>query len=150
MEGDLYEDVEAGKLTKGDYVMIGDKPCRVFKVSKAKPGKHGSAKAIITAVGIIDNKKVEKTYPTYESLKAPKLKRTEYFCNYMDDEGYLQLQMDSGEMKEDVKLSEQEQMKEVNDNIKKFLEEEKDILVTVLEVVGQEIPCAVREDNTEI
>ena len=42
------EKVQAGSLVKGNYCMMGDKPCRVISTSKAKPGKHGSAKATTT------------------------------------------------------------------------------------------------------
>ena len=150
MEGGAHtEKVEAGKLTKGSLVMMGDKPCKVVKTSKAKPGKHGSAKAIITAVGIIDDKKVEKSFGTSDLIDAPIVKRTEYPCLGMEGD-HLQLQMESGEMKEDVKLSTQETMKDVNENIKKFIDDDTPCLVTVLSVCGSEIPCAVREDNMEV
>ena len=51
------EKVQAGSLIKGSFIMMGSKPCKVISTSKAKPGKHGSAKAIIIAVGILDDKK---------------------------------------------------------------------------------------------
>ena len=50
-------------------------------------------------------------------------------------------------MKEDVKFSQQATMKEVNDSIKKFMEDDIPILVTVMKVCGVEFPCAVREDK---
>ena len=143
------EKVEAGKLTKGSLIMMGDKPCKVTKTSKAKPGKHGSAKAIIVAVGIIDDKKVEKSFGTSDLVDAPIVKRTEYPCLGLEGD-HLQLQDESGEMKEDVKFSTQESLKDVNENIKKFIEDDVPILVTVMSVCGQEFPCAVREDNLDV
>ena len=87
MEGGNYtEKVEAGKLTKGSLVMMGDKPCKVTKTSKAKPGKHGSAKAIIVAVGILDDKKVEQSFGTSDLIDAPIVKRIEYPCLGMEGE----------------------------------------------------------------
>ena len=56
---DSYKDIEkvqAGCLIKGNYIMMGDKPCKIISTTKAKPGKHGSAKAIIVAVGLLDDK----------------------------------------------------------------------------------------------
>jgi len=50
---------EAKQFRKGDFIMIDDVPCRVVDISLSKPGKHGSAKARIIAVGIIDGKKRE-------------------------------------------------------------------------------------------
>ena len=135
---------QANSFTKGDHIMIGDKPCKVNSTTKAKPGKHGSAKIIIVAQGILDDKKIEKTFGSSDMIDVPKMKRTEYTLLGIDDE-YLQLQDDNGEMKEDVKFSDQDTMKEVNENIKKFWDDEVDCLVTVLNVNGLEIPCAVRE-----
>ena len=34
----------AGRLTKGDFLMIRGRPCKVFDVSRKAPGKHGAAK----------------------------------------------------------------------------------------------------------
>ena len=149
MEGGDTEKVEAGKLTKGSLVMINDKPCKVVKTSKAKPGKHGSAKAIITAVGILDDKKVEKSFGTADLLDAPIVKRTEYPLLGIEDD-FLQLQEESGDLKENVTFSAQDSMKEVNEQIKKFIEDDVPCLVTVLKCCGEEIPCSVREDKTEI
>ena len=141
------EKVQAGSLVKGSYVMIGGKPCRVISTSKAKPGKHGSAKAIIVAVGILDDKKVEKSFGTSDLIDAPILKRTEYPLLNVDEE-FLELQMESGDVRSDIKFSEQESLKEVNDNIMKYFESETPCLVTILSVCGIEVPCAVREDSS--
>ena len=147
MEGaPTTEKVQAGSLTKGSLVMMNDKPCKVIKTSKAKPGKHGSAKAIIVAVSLTDDKKIEQSFGTSDLIDAPIVKRTEYPCLGIEGD-FLQLQTDSGEMKEDVKFSTQDSMKEVNDQIKKMIEDDIPILVTVMAVCGQEIPCAVREDK---
>ena len=140
------EKVEAGKLTKGSLVIINDKPCKVQKTSKAKPGKHGSAKAIITAVGILDDKKVEQSFGTSDLLDAPIVKRIEYPCLGIEDD-FLQLQEESGELKENVTFSTQESLKEVNEQIRRFNDEEVPILVTVMKCMGQEIPVSVREDK---
>ena len=147
MEGTpTTEKVQAGSLTKGSLVMMGDKPCKVIKTSKAKPGKHGSAKAIIVAVSLTDDKKVEQSFGTSDLIDAPIVKRTEYPCLGLEGD-FLQLQAENGDMKEDVKFSNQESMKEVNEQIKKFMADDIPILVTVMSVCGQEIPCAVREDK---
>ena len=146
MEGGDTEKVEAGKLTKGSLVCINGKPCKVQKTSKAKPGKHGSAKAIITAVGILDDKKVEQSFGTSDLLDAPIVKRTEYPCLGIEDD-FLQLQEESGELKENVTFSTQESLKEVNEQIQKFIEEDVPILVTVMRCMGTEVPVACREDK---
>ena len=78
-------------------------------------------------------------------IDAPILKRTEYPLLGLKD-GFLQLQKEDGSMKDDVRFSEQDSMKEVNEQIQKFYDSDTPCLVTVLAVCGQEFPCAVRED----
>ena len=148
MEGGDIEKVEAGKLTKGSLVMINDKPCKVHKTSKAKPGKHGSAKAIIVAIGILDDKKVEQSFGTSDLLDAPIVKRVEYPLLGIDED-FLQLQDESGEMKEDVKLNDRESLKEVKDQILKFWEDDVPCLVMVMKCMGTEVPVGVREDKDD-
>lgn len=41
-----------GELKVGSYVVIDNEPCRVVDITKAKTGKHGSAKANVVAVSI--------------------------------------------------------------------------------------------------
>ncbi len=62
---------EAKQFRKGDFIMIDDVPCRVVDISLSKPGKHGSAKARIVAVGIIDGKKREISKPGDSKIPAP-------------------------------------------------------------------------------
>ena len=54
---------ELGSLKIGSYILLpvsdqptGD-PCRITEYDTSKPGKHGSAKARIVAVGIFDGQK---------------------------------------------------------------------------------------------
>jgi translation initiation factor 5A len=41
-------------LKPGSFVLVDDAPCKVEDLSISKPGKHGSAKARVTAIGIFD------------------------------------------------------------------------------------------------
>ena len=145
MEGGDLEKIEAGKLKIGSLVMINDRPCKVTKTTKAKPGKHGSAKAIITAVGILDDKKVEQSFGTADLLDAPIVKRTEYLYLGIED-NFLQLQMENGDMREDITFSKQASMKDVNDLILKMIEDDTPMLITVMKCMMTEFPCAARED----
>ena len=51
--------VDVGELRVGGYMMIEGEPCRIVDIAKSKPGKHGSAKARIVAIGVFGNS--EKT-----------------------------------------------------------------------------------------
>lgn len=53
----MKQQVEVKNLKEGKYVIIDDEPCVIKSISKSKPGKHGSAKARIDAIGIFDKQK---------------------------------------------------------------------------------------------
>ncbi|MHA1933868.1 MAG: translation initiation factor IF-5A [Candidatus Thorarchaeota archaeon] len=58
-------------LKPGSYFIIDDEPCRVISIEKSKPGKHGSAKANITAVGFFDNRKRNVIMPADRMVDVP-------------------------------------------------------------------------------
>ncbi len=62
---------EIKDLKPGAYVMMDGEPCRVTKITKSKPGKHGSTKARVEAVGIFDDKKRTLLKPTSASCQIP-------------------------------------------------------------------------------
>ncbi len=63
--------MEAGSLKPGSFVVIDGEPCRVVEVEKSKPGKHGSAKARIVAIGLFDNVKRTLIAPTDTRVEVP-------------------------------------------------------------------------------
>jgi translation initiation factor 5A len=50
---------QCGKLRIGGHIVISGKPCKIMEMTKAKNGKHGSAKAHIIALDIFTDKKIE-------------------------------------------------------------------------------------------
>lgn len=62
---------EIKELKVGSYVMIDGEPCKVSKITKSKPGKHGSTKARVEAIGIFDSKKRTLLKPTSASCQIP-------------------------------------------------------------------------------
>ena len=140
------EKVSAGGLHKGNLVMIKDCPCKVTIVGHAKPGKHGAAKAIVTGIDIFTNNKLETTFSTGDMVDAPLVKRVEYTVVNIEDDGFLQLLDDSGEMKEDIQFPTEEHLKEVVDKTKEIFEAGKnECLVIVLQALGREQLVSVRE-----
>jgi translation initiation factor 5A len=63
--------VQVGQLKEGSYLLIDDFPCQIKGIEKSKPGKHGSAKARITAFGIFDNQKRGLLKPTDADVYVP-------------------------------------------------------------------------------
>ncbi len=62
---------EVKDLKPGSYVMIDGEPCRVSRITKSKPGKHGSTKARVEAIGVFDGKKRTLLKPTASSCNIP-------------------------------------------------------------------------------
>ncbi len=68
---------EAKTLKPGSYLLIDEEPCRVISIEKSKPGKHGAAKANITAVGFFDDRKRNVIMPADRMVDVPVIdKRT--------------------------------------------------------------------------
>lgn len=60
-----------GQLREGGYVMIDGFVCQIKTVEKSKPGKHGAAKARITATGLFDNQKRNLMAPVHADAEVP-------------------------------------------------------------------------------
>ena len=103
---------EAKHFKKGDFIMVDDVPCRVVDVTLSSPGKHGSAKARIVAVGILDNKKRELVKPGSAKVPAPIVDKKEGqvisisgdIVQIMDSETYEMFESNiPEELKDDLK-----------------------------------------------
>jgi translation initiation factor 5A len=60
-----------GNLKIGSFVIIDGEPCRVVEISKAKTGKHGSAKATVTAIGLFSKSKKVLVAPVDTQVEVP-------------------------------------------------------------------------------
>lgn len=71
----MKEQVEVRELKEGRYVIIDDEPCIIKGISHSKPGKHGSAKARVDAIGIFDNQKRSVVQPVTAKVYVPTVER---------------------------------------------------------------------------
>ena len=62
---------ELGSLKPGNLVVIDGEPCKVVSIEKSKPGKHGSAKARVVAIGIFDGVKRSIVGPVDSQIEIP-------------------------------------------------------------------------------
>ena len=123
--------ISAGELKKGDYVCIKGFPCRITDVSTSKTGKHGHAKANITAVDIFTNKKYEEVSPTSHNLPAPFVKKLEY--QLIDIQGdRLSLLSESNEESDFPCPPDEELMKQ----IRTAYDEGKEVTVSIVSAMG--------------
>jgi translation initiation factor 5A len=63
--------MDVGSLRVGGYMIIDNEPCRIVDITKSKPGKHGSAKARIVAIGIFDGVKRSIVKPVGANAEVP-------------------------------------------------------------------------------
>jgi translation initiation factor 5A len=63
--------IDVGSLRVGGYMIIDGDPCHIVDITKSKPGKHGSAKARIVAIGIFDNQKRQFVKPVDSNAEIP-------------------------------------------------------------------------------
>jgi len=67
----MSKPADVGSLREGRYIIVDGEPCRIVEISKSKPGKHGSAKARIVAIGIFDSAKRSFVKPVDASVEVP-------------------------------------------------------------------------------
>ncbi|KPV61516.1 MAG: Translation initiation factor 5A [Candidatus Bathyarchaeota archaeon BA1] len=67
----MSKPVELGALKVGSFVLIEDEPCRIVDYAKSKPGKHGSAKARVVAIGVFDGVKRSFVKPVDSQVEVP-------------------------------------------------------------------------------
>ena len=66
---------EVKSLKPGSFVIIDDVPCKVTDISISKPGKHGAAKARLTAVGLFDKIKRVVVKPGGARIDTPVIEK---------------------------------------------------------------------------
>ncbi|MEM3841179.1 MAG: translation initiation factor IF-5A [Candidatus Micrarchaeaceae archaeon] len=59
------------ELRIGRYVLIDGIPCKVVAIDVSSPGKHGSAKMRVTAIGIFDGQKKTLLKPSDSDVEVP-------------------------------------------------------------------------------
>ena len=67
----MSKPVDVGSLRVGGYLLIDNEPCRIVDITKSKPGKHGSAKARIVAIGVFDSQKRQFVKPVDSNAEIP-------------------------------------------------------------------------------
>ena len=139
---------QAGEIRKGSYAMLKGHPCKVVDYSTSKTGKHGHAKAHIIGIDIFTGKKHEDLCPTSHNMSVPNVNKDEYTVMDVQDDGQLSLLTAAGDTKDDLNLPDgTDESKAIAKEIQEKFAAGKSLIVTVMSAVGQEMICAVKEDN---
>lgn len=148
--------VEAGQIRKGGYIMIKGKPCKVRDVSVSKTGKHGHAKCKFSAVDIFTGNTCEELCPSTHSIDVPVVNKKDWIISGIQDETYVLLMDDDGEMREDLQLPNQHYKTDDDNNVSSLIKEycelvengsNIDIFCTVISAVGKEKIIDVRKKD---
>jgi translation initiation factor 5A len=67
----MSKPVDVGSLRVGGFMLCEGEPCRIVDITKSKPGKHGSAKARIVAIGVFDGVKRSIVKPVDSNAEVP-------------------------------------------------------------------------------
>ncbi len=81
-------------------------------------------------------------------VDAPIVIKTDYTLINVDDEGYMSLMSNQGDIKQDLRIPEEEWLKEVVNRAKEIIEkDERDCIVTIMQSMNREMLITSRECN---
>ncbi|MCY0868021.1 MAG: translation initiation factor IF-5A [Desulfurococcus sp.] len=60
-----------GNLKVGSFIIIDGEPCRIVEMTRAKTGKHGSAKANVVAISLFTKSKKTLIAPVDTQVEVP-------------------------------------------------------------------------------
>src|SRR3954467_5687853 len=63
--------MDLGSLKVGSYIVIDGETCRIVSYDHSKPGKHGSAKARVAAIGVFDGSRHSLVSPVSANIEVP-------------------------------------------------------------------------------
>jgi len=129
---------QCSSLRKNGYVVIKGRACKIVEMSTSKTGKHGHAKVHLVGIDIFTGKKYEDICPSTHNMDVPVVKRADYQLIDISDDLFLSLMVDSGELRDDIKLPDGD----LGVEVKSKFENGEDLLLTVLDAMGEEMVVA--------
>ncbi|KAK4691029.1 translation initiation factor 5A, partial [Lecanoromycetidae sp. Uapishka_2] len=136
--------LQMSALRKGGYVLIKSHPCKISYQSTSKPGKHGHAKVNIEAYDIFTHQKLVDSGPAYHNVGVPVVVKKEYLLLHIANDGFLSLfAVESGEMREDVRMPDAAEVKEKIEKLWKG--GRSSVSVVVLAAMGMDMVVEAKE-----
>lgn len=131
---------QCSSLRKNGHVVIKGRPCKIVEMSTSKTGKHGHAKVHLVGIDLFSGKKYEDICPSTHNMDVPVVKRADYQLIDISDDSFLSLMMESGDLRDDIKVPEGD----IGTEIKTKFENGEDLLLTVLSAMGHEMVVATK------
>lgn len=119
----------ANDLRIGHHIVVHDGPCIILSITTSKTGKHGSAKAHITARNIFTDKKIEIMYSTSEMVKCPVVVKNQYQVIDIESDGNVSL---LDENNEQIYNMVQLDQNEISEKVEQMFNEGKSVIVSVI------------------
>jgi len=132
---------QCSSIKKNGFAVMKGRPCKVVDTSTSKTGKHGHAKVHMIGIDIFSGKKYEEICPSTHNMDVPNVKRADYQCLAVSDDGFVSLLLPNGTTKDDLRLPEGE----LGEQIQAATDEGKEITVSVLTAMGEEAIIAMKE-----
>ncbi|XP_059146302.1 eukaryotic translation initiation factor 5A-1-like [Physella acuta] len=126
--------MQCSALRKNGHVVLKGRPCKIVEMSTSKTGKHGHAKVHLVGIDLFTGKKYEDICPSTHNMSVPVVNRQDYQLVSIDDK-YLSLMDDSGETREDLKLSDTDVGREKDEKDEK----DEPFMITVMKAMGEEM-----------
>lgn len=140
---------QAGTVRKNGFCVIKSRPCKVVDVSTSKTGKHGHAKCNFVGIDIFTGKKYEDMMPSSHNMDVPNVSRIEYTLLDISDDGFVSLMDEGGNTVDHLQLPKgTDELEKLADQIRSEFDAGKELVVTVLRAMGEEMICAVKVSNT--
>jgi len=136
--------MQCSALRKNGHVMLKARPCKIVEMSTSKTGKHGHAKVHLVGLDIFTGKKNEDICPSTHNMTVPVVKRTDYQMVSIDDDGFVSLMDESGNVREDLKVPEGDLGQTIRDAYDKGV----DAMCTVLSACGEEAIIAMKANTS--
>jgi translation initiation factor 5A len=136
----------AGDIKKGSHMLIKGFPCKVVEVTTSKTGKHGHAKASITAVDIFTGKKMEDSVPSSHNVDCPNVVKVE--SQLISIEGNnVTIMLENGDFEDDLCFADTDDQKELKEKMQEALSQDRNLLLVVIKAMGHQQPYSFRDDK---
>ena len=113
----LSKPTSVGSLKRGQSIVINGEPYKIVSLEKSKPGKHGSAKARITAIHVFNNTKKSIVSPVNAKIDVPLIEKRTAQVVYMEDDSVQLMDLESYESFFALKPTEKEILDKLSANV---------------------------------
>ncbi len=69
----MANQIDIGELRVGSYIILENEPCKIKKIERSAPGKHGHAKYRLMAEGVFDKRVRTLLKPAHTVFMAPEV-----------------------------------------------------------------------------